>query len=509
MAENKNNKIDLDELSEEQIKKILTHIQNLETFNKLDLYYPDIDTKLFDQTVIYARDKYPAHLRFFEKGKDFGITFFMSGNQSGKSHCLFFEAACHMTGLYPRWWCGHRFTKPIRVFFGAYSADLLKKTVQPKMLGQSGSFGSGMIPRKVLDLDSLKDAKKAETPITAFRVRHVSGGYSTASLKTYEAGRKAWEAESVDLIVMDEEPPMDVFQEAIARTLASKGIIRCGFTPNAGMTETVDYLTDHGNFEEGEKPGDIYLVRSSVYEVPHISKREIERLKAAAPQAHVRDARLYGIPGLGEGLIYPVDLNECIVQPFKPNLEDFVYCMAIDFGQVHPTAVLWVAYNFKESVYYIIDEHRESFQPPEYHANEINVRDQVLGCFVHKICDPSKGSIDPKSGYHVAQMYQDYEVEFGNANNDVDTGIYRVLSGLQHGYIKIFSTCTMLIGELRTYMYDKKGGVRKKNDDLCDCLRYIINEPVDNYSNKTNRMHGKAQDVAAKLMKAQARNRLF
>jgi phage terminase large subunit-like protein len=70
-------------------------------------------------------------------------------------------------------------------------------------------------------------------------VRHVSGGSSTLLFKAYEQGRGKWQANTVDYVWFDEEPPEDVYFEGITRTNATGGSIAVTFTPLKGMSAVV------------------------------------------------------------------------------------------------------------------------------------------------------------------------------------------------------------------------------------------------------------------------------
>src|SRR5207248_9232655 len=60
---------------------------------------------------------YPTQLHFFAAGSS-GLhqRLIYGGNQTGKTLSAAFEVALHMSGDYPNWWTGKRFTKPIRVW---------------------------------------------------------------------------------------------------------------------------------------------------------------------------------------------------------------------------------------------------------------------------------------------------------------------------------------------------------------------------------------------------------
>lgn len=510
----KNAKPDYDELTDKQLANILSKIEYEETFNKLPIYYPEEDTTLLNGSILYNRYKYSFHLRVMEAHSYYHTVLARSGNQCGKSFVTHYIAAIHMTGMYPTWWedelHGFKFSKPPRVWFGAHSSDTLKKTTQVKMLGQVGEFGSGFIPRSMLDLDSLKDAKRADTPITTFRVKHLQGGFSSASLKTYESGRKAWEAETVDLIVLDEEPTMEVYTEACARLLASNGRMLLAFTPNEGMTEVVDTLTNHGDFTEGPKSGGSYVVTSTVYEAPHMTPEAIERLEATLPQQHMKDARLRGIPSIGQGMVYPINMEELFIDSHDIPTSNMLYCMAIDFGWFN-TAVIHMAYNLETGIYYILEEYKQGEKTPEQHSQYIQLIDLQKKISFHKICDPSKGAIiqsGANSGRHVATLFQDFGITFADANNQVDSGIMKTLYAMQHGRLKISTHCVELVRELRAYSYNKKGEIKKVNDHLADCLRYCMNEDLDNWSNAFT-FASTTNQVAQKILNNFSKNSMF
>jgi phage terminase large subunit-like protein len=71
------------------------------------------------------------------------------------------------------------------------------------------------------------------------KVRHVTGGWSTLGLKSYEQGRGSFEGTSQHLIWFDEEVPVDVYGEGLIRTMTTQGMLIVTFTPLEGMSEMV------------------------------------------------------------------------------------------------------------------------------------------------------------------------------------------------------------------------------------------------------------------------------
>ena len=79
----------------------------------------------------------------------------------------------------------------------------------------------------------------ADPSIDAVVVNSVHGGQSVIRFKSFDQGRSKWQADTVDAIWLDEEPPYDVYEEAITRTNTTNGPIYITFTPLKGMSEVV------------------------------------------------------------------------------------------------------------------------------------------------------------------------------------------------------------------------------------------------------------------------------
>ena len=165
---------------------------------------------------------------------------FMAGNQLGKTLGGAAEMAMHLTGEYPDWWGGHRFKKPITALAGSESYELTRDGVQRLLIGPPANeeeWGTGYSPQRAIqDRTRRMGVSNALDSVT---VKHVSGGASTLLFKAYEQGRGKWQANTVDYVWFDEEPPEDVYYEGITRTNATRGLIAVTFTPLKGMSSVV------------------------------------------------------------------------------------------------------------------------------------------------------------------------------------------------------------------------------------------------------------------------------
>lgn len=164
----------------------------------------------------------------------------MAGNQLGKTFCGAAEAAIHLTGLYPDWWPGKRWDRPVRAWAGSETWDVTRDGVQRILVGEpkdEGTWGTGLIPG-----DHLVDwARRQGAPdaLDSVIVKHKSGAHSTLGFKSYDQGRTKWQAETLDFVWFDEEPPQDIYSEGLTRTNATSGIAFLTFTPLKGMSDVV------------------------------------------------------------------------------------------------------------------------------------------------------------------------------------------------------------------------------------------------------------------------------
>ena len=303
-------KIELIQLLQEKQRRKLTQ--------KLFSYYPDEGP--------LRRDLYKKHMSFFEAGESYRERLFMAANRVGKTEGAGgLELTYHLTGLYPKWWRGKRFNRPITAWAAGDSGKTVREIIQAKLLGPIHDKGSGLIPKDFI----IRTTSKAgvSDAIDTVQVKHVSGGISTLVFKSYDQRRISFQGSEQDVIWLDEEPPIEVYEECVMRTMTNDGIIMLTFTPLMGMSETVLSFLPGGNIEE-RSTGPKHVVIASWDDVPHLSEKAKGDMLASI-QPFQRDARSKGIPQLGSGAIYPVPESEIIVDdmPIPDHFLEFMVWM--------------------------------------------------------------------------------------------------------------------------------------------------------------------------------------
>lgn len=184
---------------------------------------------------------YPKQAEFHAAGAEHRERLLLAGNQLGKTLAGAAEMAMHLSGRYPDWWRGRRFDRHIVAMAGSETAELTRDGVQRLLVGppsDESAWGTGMIPGAAL-ADSARRQGVADA-LDTVTVAHASGGRSTLLFKSYDQGRRKWQANTVDVVWFDEEPPFDVYMEGLTRTNATGGIVYLTFTPLLGMSEVVD-----------------------------------------------------------------------------------------------------------------------------------------------------------------------------------------------------------------------------------------------------------------------------
>lgn len=219
--------------SREPLKRLLGLVEERERRflrRKIDQLYPDFGP--------LRRELYPKHLEFFRAGAKHRERLAIAGNRTGKSEGMGgYETVLHLTGQYPKWWEGRRFTRPVVAWAAGETTRDVRDSLQKKLLGPWHKIGTGLIPADALGKVTPRPGV-SESADTIY-VKHTSGGYSALTLKTYEQGRPSFQAAEVDVIWLDEECPEDIYSECLIRTMTTQGIVMLTFTPLQGLTPLV------------------------------------------------------------------------------------------------------------------------------------------------------------------------------------------------------------------------------------------------------------------------------
>lgn len=437
-------------------------------YNLIDSVFPDSGP--------FSREHYHKHIEFFKAGQNHKYRVLGGGNGSGKSFSGSYELALHMTGQYPEWWEGHRFKKAIKVWVICESGSLWRDSMQQSLLGAVGEeYGTGLIRKDLLS--GTKSMPGVPGAIGQIQTKHVSGGISSVTVKTFEMGREQFQAATLDLIIFDEEPPDNIYSECIARLRGVKGVKEPGrcmmmFTPLKGLSDVVLRYLPNGRFPpNGEHPEhkERFAIAVSWDDAPHLTEEDKQTMMAEMPP-NERDARTKGIPALGSGRIYPISEDDIKVEPFKiPDFYPRAYSM--DFGW-NNTAAVWLAQDPTTQIIYVYSTYKKGKVPDSQHAYAIRER----GEWMSGAADPSGGGRRDDGRMRI-DYFRSLGLDLHPGYNSLIPGISQVYNLMESGQLKIFSNLHEFFDEFRVYRYDSRDPNKpasNQDDHLLDALRYGI-----------------------------------
>ena len=442
--------------------KVLEELERRHKYNKLAYLFPEKGP--------LNRYLYPKQMEFFSVGAKYKERAVLGANRSGKSLMTKYEVTLHLTGLYPSWWTGKRFAEPTKIWCACETHDLVRDVAQTYLLGEINDLGSGLIPKDRIIETRAKPGIPNAISEAIIKWGDRPNQYSTIGFKSYVQGRESFQGVALHQVDFDEEPPSDIYSEALTRTMTTGGIVTSAFTPYKGMTDLTKSFLPEGKFpKNGEIPGTSRFVMSlSWEEAPHLSDADKKAL-IATYQPYEIEARTKGIPTVGVGRIYSTLEADFVIDPIKlpPNWPR-MYSMDVGWKV---TAALFGAFDPDSKTLYIYDEYRGQESFPEVHAAAIRAR---AGTWMYGAIDPASQQGNQKDGSKLIHEYSALGLNLRVANNAVDAGITRVTNLLSIGKIRVFSTCSNMLHEYRQYHRNDRGEVVKKDDHFMDCFRYMV-----------------------------------
>jgi phage terminase large subunit-like protein len=440
-----------------ELLRLDAELQRRTSRRKLWTYFPDYGP--------LRRELYPKHIAFFAAGMTHRQRLMLAANRVGKTESVgLYELVLHLTGRYPEWWAGRRFAGPIKAWAAGDTGKTVRDILQSKLLGPV-PFGTGVLPGD--DLVRVARGSGVADAVDTLYVAHQAGGASVLSLKSYDQRREAFQGTEQDVILLDEEPPMDIYTECLLRTMTNNGMLMLTFTPLMGLSDVVLSFLPGGKLDALQADASKCVITATWDDVPHLSEDAKRELMASIPPFQ-RDARSKGVPQLGAGAIYPVPESDFVVADI-PIPEHWPRVFGLDVGW-NRTAAVWGAIDRDSDTVYLYSEHYRGQAEPSVHAHGIRAR----GEWIPGVIDPAARGRGQRDGEQLFRDYVDLGLWLQPAVNTREAGIYAVWQRLSAGKLKVFKSLGNWLTEFRLYRRDEKGAVVKDGDHLMDATRYLI-----------------------------------
>lgn len=318
---------------------------------------------------------------------------------------------------------------------------------------------------------------------------------SVITCKSADSGREKFQGASVDLVWIDEEPEVEIFDECYQRTVDCAGKILITLTPLVDIssgTRTPWVFDLYEAFKKGEQK-DIHFVSLSVLDNPYVPEAEKVRLKEKWAGHPEEGARLYGDFVQRSGLVYPMWDPKKHLRKREvggpPRGWRRVAC--IDPAATGTTAVLWCAIAPNGDLHFYREYYQAGLVVSE-HAKNILVQNQGDPIDIWLI-DPKWGTQRNAETHRTnQQLYRDAGIPVRLAIVGEDYGLNAsreylnaTATGAPGSHAKAFfyEDLKNFRWEITHYVWDffaageqkgqSKDKPRKKNDHLMNSFQYI------------------------------------
>ena len=469
----------------------------------------------FEELVIAtAEDMRYNQLRYFrpfEHQKKFFVTAtdrrgILAANRIGKTVSTCYETAYHLTGLYPDWWTGKRFTGPITAMVAGEGWSQVALVLQKELLGTNDvkltdSIGSGAIPKHCILTDTMRNDG---ANCLGVEIRHATGEPSYLLFANYTQEVRQLQGFKLNLAIFDEQPPDDFFSEIVTRTATTQGMVMCSFTPLKGLNGLVSKFW---NREQGYD-----FIRVAWDDVPEYdpwgepfllmsTRQQLERDYLP----HEREARIAGKPIMGVGAVFQIrswPTYKTGEYSFRemPGIERVI---ALDLGLVNDRTVVSLMYwHPKERLAWL---HTQLLVRGLDEANPVNyinhlLRPEVMGCPIVLPADASTPGRYTMSSTSIRELFEEYGLNVypkpimnppdlkGTQTNHKSYGVNVMRQMLEAGTLMVNENCVEFLREAQNYHVDTQGRFSDP-DDTIDSARYAliaclqnIAEPYDGQS---------------------------
>ena len=415
----------------------------------------------------------------------------LAANRIGKTVSTCFETAYHLTGLYPSWWEGKRFDRPVTAMVAGEGWSQVALVLQAELLGSNDvkineSLGTGAIPRNCIVFDTMRNDG---ANCIGVEIKHVSGSNSYILFANYTQEVRQMQGFKLNLAVFDEQPPDDFFSEIVTRTATTQGQVLCSFTPLKGLNGLVSKFWNH---EEGYEH-----IRVSWDDVPEydpwgepflLNSTRLQLERDYLP--HERDARRNGVPVMGKGAVFQIrnwPTYKTGDYDFR-NIRGLERIIALDLGLVNDKTVITLMYwHPSEKIAWlhtqIVVKGIEEANPMNY-INHL-MRPEVFGTPIVLPADASTQGRYTMSSQSIRELFEQYELnvhpdaimnppdEQGRRNNHKSFGINVMRQMLEVGTLHVNENCVEFLREAQNYYADEKGRFSDP-DDCIDSARYAL-----------------------------------
>lgn len=334
-----------------------------------------------------------------------------------------------------------------------------------------------------------------------FQIMFSNGSLLTG--KSADAGREKFQGASVDLVWLDEECDVSVYDECYMRTSDCSGKLLLTLTPltdiNSGVKTPWVYDL-YEDYKAGQK--DLSFCKLSTLNSPFVPQIEKDRMVEKWKGSPEEGARLYGDFVRRSGLVYPMWDRKVHVLPGNFHIpKHWQRIVSIDPAATGITAALWLAIDDSGNMY-AFREYYEKERIVSEHAKAIRILtggDPVDIWLLDPTWGGQRNAETHKTG---AQLWRESGIPVRLPNVGEDFGLHVSKEYLnaslektsRHPKFYILDGCPNFEFEITHYTYDtfqkgvqkgqSKDKPRKSHDHLLNAWQYAASQ---RFSGRRNR----------------------
>jgi len=167
-------------------------------------------------------------------------------------------------------------------------------------------------------------------------------------------------------------------------------------------------------------------------------------------------------------LVYAISDEDFVVPDFEiPAHWRRAYGIEVRWNKV---AVIWGAREPESDKVYIYAEY---LLESEGAAHAAKIRS--LGDWIPGLMDPAANGRERADGLQRMRDYRKLGLQLQGIDNKAESGIESVRQLMLSGQLKVFASLEKLLRERKLYRFDQRGQIVRRNDNLMDALRCLVN----------------------------------
>lgn len=319
----------------------------------------------------YLPKRHEKQIEFHESDKQIRALFW--GNRVGKTEVGGMEICYLLEGTH-----GFRKVhKPAEIWIGCPSFELQPEGTQAKL-------------KKYLKPSLIKDIKYLREDIWK---KVILNDGSVITFKSYEQGREKWQSAEKDIIWFDEEPPSDIWSEAMMRQAAGRKLhVILTMTAVKGMTWVYeDLYMDTGN-------KNLFFSHAGWDDNPYLDEDQKKFMESAIKDENELVVRKTGKFVSRVGMVCSWWRRDKHVKEYNEFPKDWAYYEVLDGGWSDPSAWLLIAFDTDNNLH-VIDGFRQKELTEEEIIEKRNTR--IVGITIRSgFCDND----NPRMQLKLAQL---------------------------------------------------------------------------------------------------------